>query len=195
MISSNSFVIYYVTWHSGFTNFQRTAIGLALSILGMAAAVMAEKKRLAVAETVGRKTQTLPISVYLLIPQFFLVGAGEAFIYTGQFDFFITRSPKGMKTMSTGLFLTTFSLGFFVSSFLVSVINAVTATSRSQGWLADNINYGRLDYFYGLLAMLGFINFGVFMVCAVWYRPQKKNGDSAVKGASGNGFFDAEEGC
>lgn len=67
--------------------------------------------------------------------------------------------------MSTGLFLTTLSLGFFVSSFLVSVINAVTATSRSQGWLADEINYGKLDYFYGLLAMLGFINFGVFMVC------------------------------
>ncbi|KAJ8444629.1 hypothetical protein Cgig2_023692 [Carnegiea gigantea] len=167
---------FWKTWKGtpGFTHFQRTAIGLALSTLGMAAAVMAEKKRLAVAEKVGRNTQTLAIRVYLLIPQFFLVGAGEAFIYTGQLDFFITQSPRGMKTMSTGLFLTTLSLGFFVSSFLVSVINAVTAISRSQGWLADDINHGRLDYFYGLLSMLGFINFGVFMVCAVWYSLRRR---------------------
>lgn len=176
----------------GFTNLQRIAIGLVLSTLGMAAAALAEKERLKVAQRVGRNTQTLPISVYLLIPQFFLVGAGEAFIYTGQLDFFITQSPKGMKTMSTGLFLTTLSLGFFLSSFLVSIINAVTGTSSSPGWLADNINYGRLDFFYGLLAMLSFINFGVFMVCAIWYKPQKKGGNS-LKGSSANGFFDAEE--
>ncbi|XP_021276465.1 protein NRT1/ PTR FAMILY 6.2-like isoform X4 [Herrania umbratica] len=66
----------------GFTNLQRIAIGLVLSTFGMAAAALAEKKRLAVARAAGATTATLPISVFLLIPQFFLVGAGEAFIYT-----------------------------------------------------------------------------------------------------------------
>ncbi|XP_022143088.1 protein NRT1/ PTR FAMILY 6.2-like isoform X2 [Momordica charantia] len=83
----------------GFTNLQRIAIGLILSTLGMAAAALAETKRLSVAKAVGRSTATLPLSVFLLIPQFFLVGSGEAFIYTGQLDFFITQSPKGMKTL------------------------------------------------------------------------------------------------
>ncbi|KAG4190512.1 hypothetical protein ERO13_A07G035700v2 [Gossypium hirsutum] len=156
----------------GFTNLQRIAIGLVLSTLGMAVAALAEKKRLAVARTVGANTTTLPISVFMLIPQFFLVGAGEAFIYTGQLDFFITQSPKGMKTMSTGLFLTTLSLGFFVSSFLVSVVKKVTGSNDGQGWLADNINHGRLDCFYGLLAVLGVINFVLYLVCAVWYKPK-----------------------
>ena len=127
------------------------------------------------AKSVGDNTATLPISVFLLIPQFFLVGSGEAFIYTGQLDFFITQSPKGMKTMSTGLFLSTLSLGFFVSSFLVSVVKRVTGSRDGQGWLADNINYGRLDCFNGLLAILSFINFVVFLVCAVWYKPKKRN--------------------
>ncbi|XP_039054910.1 protein NRT1/ PTR FAMILY 6.2-like [Hibiscus syriacus] len=163
----------------GFTNLQRIAIGLVLSTFGMAAAALAEKKRLEVAKTAGATaktpTTTLPISVFFLIPQFFLVGAGEAFIYTGQLDFFITQSPKGMKTMSTGLFLTTLSLGFFVSSFLVSVVKRVTGGSNGgQEWLADNINHGRLDLFYGLLAVLGIINFVLYLVCAMWYKPRNQ---------------------
>ncbi|XP_011648676.1 protein NRT1/ PTR FAMILY 6.2 isoform X1 [Cucumis sativus] len=157
----------------GFTNLQRIAIGLILSTFGMAAAALVEMKRLSVAKAVGRSTATLPLSVFLLIPQFFLVGSGEAFIYTGQLDFFITQSPKGMKTMSTGLFLTTLSLGFFVSSFLVAVVKSVTGSMDGQGWLADNINYARLDCFYGLLTILSTINFVAFLVCAIWYKPQK----------------------
>lgn len=148
-------------------------IGLVLSTFGMVAAALAEKKRLSVARSVGRNTGTLPISVFLLIPQFFLVGSGEAFIYTGQLDFFITQSPKGMKTMSTGLFLTTLSLGFFVSSFLVSVVKKVTGSNGGQGWLADNINDGRLDCFYGLLTILSFINLVIYIICAFWYKPKK----------------------
>ncbi|KAE8671544.1 Protein NRT1/ PTR FAMILY 6.3 [Hibiscus syriacus] len=31
-------------------------------------------------------------------------GSGEAFTYTGQLDFFLRECPKGMKTISTGLF-------------------------------------------------------------------------------------------
>ncbi|XP_074273948.1 protein NRT1/ PTR FAMILY 6.2 [Silene latifolia] len=172
----------------GFTNLQRISIGLVMSIFGMAVAALAERKRLSVAESVGRNTQNLPISVYYLIPQFFLVGAGEAFIYTGQLDFFITQSPKSMKTMSTGLFLTTLSLGFFLSSFLVSIVTSITASKDSQGWLADNINYGRLDCFYALLALLSLVNFAVFMVCAIWYKPKRKPESSKpLKMINGNG--------
>ncbi|CAN1764452.1 Protein NRT1/ PTR FAMILY 6.2 [Linum perenne] len=123
--------------------------------MGMAVAALVEKKRLSVAVKLGSTATTtiVPLSVFLLIPQFLLVGSGEAFIYTGQLGFFITQSPKGMKTMSTGLFLTTLSLGFFVSSFLVMVVKKVTTTNTNQGWLADNINHGRLDCFYWLLAL------------------------------------------
>ncbi|KAK3439366.1 hypothetical protein EUGRSUZ_C04215 [Eucalyptus grandis] len=161
------------TGKPGFSSLQRIAIGLALSTLGMLAAAITERKRLSVAASVGRATTTLPVSVFLLIPQFFLVGSGEAFIYTGQLDFFITQSPKGMKTMSTGLFLTTLSLGFFLSSLLVSVVKKATGSGGRQGWLADHINYGRLDWFFGLLTILSLVNFVVYLVCAAWYKPQK----------------------
>ncbi|KAH7657164.1 Proton-dependent oligopeptide transporter family protein [Dioscorea alata] len=165
---------------TGFTNLERIGIGLVLSVIGMAVAAVAEMKRLAVARHVGeaaaQRGATLPISVFLLIPQFFLVGAGEAFIYTGQLDFFITRSPKGMKTMSTGLFLTTLSLGFFFSSVLVSIVNRITGGgANGQGWLADNINYGRLDCFYGLLSALSALNCAAYLLCAAWSKPRITN--------------------
>ncbi|KAJ4820929.1 Major facilitator superfamily protein [Rhynchospora pubera] len=156
----------------GFTNLQRIGIGLALSVLGMIAAALMENRRLSVARSAGSRT-TLPISAFTLIPQFFLVGSGEAFIYTGQLDFFITRSPKSMKTMSTGLFLTTLSLGLFLSSFLVSVVTCITNHNGEKGWLADNINKGRLDYFYALLAVLSTINFIAYLaVTAFVIKPQ-----------------------
>ncbi|KAF3324624.1 protein NRT1/ PTR FAMILY 6.2-like protein [Carex littledalei] len=159
----------------GFTNLQKIGIGLAMSIVGMIVAALTERKRLSVARNSGSVT-TLPMSVFTLIPQFFLVGSGEAFIYTGQLDFFITRSPKGMKTLSTGLFLTTLSLGFFLSSFLVSVIKSVTGHNGEKSWLADNINEGRLDYFYGLLALLSTINLVVYLVCAIFtIKPQSQS--------------------
>lgn len=162
----------------GLTNLQRVALGLILSILGMISAAIVEKKRLSVARAFSMEGQsipeTLPLTVFILIPQFLLIGAGEAFIYTGQLDFFITESPKGMKTMSTGLFLTTLSFGFFLSSFLVAVVKGVTSGGgRGKGWLADGINHGRLDLFYALLAVLSFINFVFFLVCAIWYKNQK----------------------
>ncbi|XP_038993851.1 protein NRT1/ PTR FAMILY 6.2-like [Hibiscus syriacus] len=153
----------------GLTNLQLIAIGLFLSAMGMAAAAIAEVKRLSVAKE-HAKTTTLPITVFYLIPQFFLVGAGEGLIYTGQLDVFITQSPKGMKTMSTGLFLTTLSLGFFFSSLLVSIVKAATGSGGKQGWVGENINKGRLDCFYGLLAALSFINFGLFLLSAAWFR-------------------------
>ncbi|KAL8223199.1 hypothetical protein R6Q57_020598 [Mikania cordata] len=160
----------------GFTDIQRMGLGLILSTLGMVAAAIVEMKRLSVAKSVSGTTteNTLRISVFMLIPQFFLVGAGEAFIYTGQLDFFITRSPKSMKTMSTGLFLTTLSLGFFMSSFLVSVVKKVTGSHNGGGWLADDIDHGRLDCFYGLLAFLGVINLVVYLVIAAWNKKEYK---------------------
>ncbi|KAJ7956680.1 protein NRT1/ PTR FAMILY 6.2 [Quillaja saponaria] len=180
------------TGKPGFTNLQRIAIGLVLSTLGMGVASICEKKRLSVAKSVSGIAATLPISVFLLIPQFFFVGSGEAFIYTGQLDFFITQSPKGMKTMSTGLFLTTLSLGFFISSFLVSIVKKITGSKDGQGWLADNINNGRLDLFYGLLAILSLINFLSFLV-VVCYKPKKPKSVLQM-GNLGNGSL-ADEKC
>ncbi|XP_043709099.1 protein NRT1/ PTR FAMILY 6.2-like [Telopea speciosissima] len=153
----------------GFTNLQRIGIGFVFGILSMVVAAIVETRRISVVKAVGGNVTTLPLKFYILIPQFFLVGVAESFMYGGQLDFFINRSPKGMKSMSTGLFLSTVGLGFFISSFMVSIINSVTGNQVGTGWLTSNINYGKLYYFYALIAGLLSIDMIFYIFCAIWY--------------------------
>ncbi|KAL6181978.1 hypothetical protein ACLB2K_043401 [Fragaria x ananassa] len=154
----------------GLTPLQRIGVGLVLSIFAMVAAALTELKRLRAARSHGltdNPTAEIPLSVFWLVPQFFLVGSGEAFTYIGQLDFFLRECPKGMKTMSTGLFLSTLSLGFFFSSLLVTIVHKVTGDRKP--WLADNLNQGKLYDFYWLLAILSALNLLIYLACAKWY--------------------------
>ena len=154
----------------GLTPLQRIGVGLVFSIFAMVAAALTELKRLKAARSHGltdHPTAEIPLSVFWLVPQFFFVGSGEAFTYIGQLDFFLRECPKGMKTMSTGLFLNTLSLGFFVSSLLVTIVHKVTGNKRP--WLADNLNQGKLYDFYWLLAILSGLNLVMYLFCAKWY--------------------------
>ncbi|XP_020596763.1 protein NRT1/ PTR FAMILY 6.4 [Phalaenopsis equestris] len=140
----------------GITSLQRVGIGLIFSVLAMAVAAAGEMGRGGRLQNEGKNS----ISVFWLVPQFCLVGMGEGFAYVGQLEFFIREAPEKMKSMSTGLFLSTLSMGFFLSSVLVTVVDKVT----SGGWIKNNLNKGRLDYFYWMLAVLGVLNFLVFSV-------------------------------
>ncbi|KAG2581643.1 hypothetical protein PVAP13_6KG067100 [Panicum virgatum] len=167
----------------GLTPLQRIGVGLALSVVAMAGAALTEIRRLRVARDAAVPAgSVVPMSVFWLIPQFFLVGAGEAFTYIGQLDFFLRECPKGMKTMSTGLFLSTLSLGFFVSSALVAAVHRVTGDRHP--WIADDLNKGRLDNFYWLLAVICLANLFVYLVAARWYKYKagRPGADGSVNG-------------
>lgn len=142
----------------GLTSLQRIGIGLVFSIVAMVAAAIVEKER----RNHALRNPSLKLRAFWLVPQFFLVGAGEAFAYVGQLEFFIREAPERMKSMSTGLFLSTLSMGFFVSSFLVLIVDKVT----KKTWLRSNLDMAKLDYFYWLLAVLGVLNFTLFLILA-----------------------------
>ncbi|GAA0166517.1 transporter [Lithospermum erythrorhizon] len=150
----------------GITSLQRVGIGLVFSIAGMVAAALVEKYR-----RDKSMNDDFKIRAFWLIPQFFLVGAGEAFAYVGQLEFFIREAPERMKSMSTGLFLSTLSLGYFVSSLLVTLVDKAT----NRHWLMSNLNEGHLDNFYWMLAVLGVLNFLAFLVFAIRHQYKVQN--------------------
>ncbi|KAK4492796.1 hypothetical protein RD792_000118 [Penstemon davidsonii] len=150
----------------GITSLQRVGIGLLFSIIGMISAALVEKLRRE--RAVNDNTM---ISAFWLVPQFFLVGAGEAFAYVGQLEFFIREAPERMKSMSTGLFLSTLSMGYFVSSLLVSLVDKAT----NGKWLMSDLNRGRLENFYWLLAVLGVLNILVFVGFAKKHQYKLQN--------------------
>lgn len=150
----------------GITSLQRIGMGLILSIVAMAVAAIIEKERRNIAVQESKK-----ISAFWLVPQFFFVGAGEAFVYVGQLEFFIREAPERMKSMSTGLFLSAISMGFFLSSLLVSLVDKVT----NNGWLKSDLNQGKLNNFYWMLAVLAVLNFLVFLVISMRHQYKVQN--------------------
>lgn len=162
----------------GLSPLQRVFLGLFLSIAGMAVAALVERHRLT------SSSHGATLTVFLLMPQFLLVGAGEAFTYMGQLDFFLRECPKGMKTMSTGLFLSTCALGFFLSTLTVTIVHKITGhgPQGSAGWLANNLDQGRLDYFYWLLAVMSAVNLVFFVVAARGYvYKEKRLADAGIE--------------
>ncbi|XP_024979126.1 protein NRT1/ PTR FAMILY 6.4-like [Cynara cardunculus var. scolymus] len=153
----------------GLNSLQRIGIGLVFSVAGMVAAAVCEKRRKEMQLNGGTK-----MSAFWLVPQFFLVGAGEAFAYVGQLEFFITEAPERMKSMSTGLFLTTLAMGYYVSSLLVSLIDVVT----HESWLKNDLDQSKLNNFYWLLAVMGVLNFLIFLILSSrhQYKLQHLNG-------------------
>nr|CAB3447035.1 unnamed protein product [Digitaria exilis] len=166
----------------GLTSLQRVGAGLALSVAAMAVAALVERKRRDASTMAGG----VPISAFWLVPQYFLVGAGEAFAYVGQLEFFIREAPERMKSMSTGLFLVTLSMGFFLSSFLVFAVDGATRGS----WIRNNLDRGKLDLFYWMLAVLGVANFAVFLVFAGRHQYKASGVAAAVAPGENNKEMD-----
>ncbi|OEL33388.1 Protein NRT1/ PTR FAMILY 6.4 [Dichanthelium oligosanthes] len=171
----------------GLTSLQRVGAGLAFSVAAMVVSALVEKMRRDAATAPGG---SVAISAFWLVPQFFLVGAGEAFAYVGQLEFFIREAPERMKSMSTGLFLVTLSMGFFLSSFLVFAVDGVTRGT----WIRNNLDRGRLDLFYWMLAVLGVANFAVFLVFASRHQ-YKPSGMPAAVAPAGGGDSDGSAGA
>jgi len=153
---------------TGIRYLQRIGVGLVLSAISMAVAAIMETHR----KSVARKHDMvdspgpLPITMFWLGFQYAIFGMADMFTLIGLLEFFYAESSAGMKSLSTAISWCSMGLGYFTSSAMVVVVNKV-----SGGWLAsDNLNRDKLDYFYWLLAGLSLVNFGVYLLCASWYR-------------------------
>ncbi|KAJ4972264.1 hypothetical protein NE237_005363 [Protea cynaroides] len=162
----------------GFTQLQRMGIGLFISIFSMAAAAVLELLRLRMVRRHNYyELSHVPMSVFWQIPQYFLVGCAEVFINIGQLEFFYDQAPDSMRSMCTALALTTTALGNFVSTLLVNIVTSITTKNGKAGWIPDNLNYGHIDYFYLLLAIMSVVNLGIFILVSRWYTYKKPVGE------------------
>lgn len=113
--------------------------------------------------------ETVPMSVFILLPQYVFLGAAEVFTSIGALEFFYDQAPDSMRSLGTAIFLSTIGIGNFLSSVLLSGIVRVTSLGGGQSWIVDNLNRCRLDLFYWLLAGLSAANLAFFLALARWY--------------------------
>lgn len=145
----------------GITVLQRIGIGLFISILNMAVSALVETKRVAVAADHGLTDvpkAVVPMTIWWLIPQYMLCGVSDAFAIVGLQELFYDQMPESMRSLGAAANISIIGVGNFLSSAVISVVQAATAARGGRKWLEDNLNRSNLHYFYWILAALSALN-------------------------------------
>lgn len=155
----------------GLTELHRMGVGLVIAVTAMLSAGAVEHFRLKSAhrECPGCVNAS-NLSIFWQVPQYVLIGASEVFMYVGQLEFFNDQAPDGLKSFGSALSMTSISLGNYVSSIIVTIVMKASTGGVVPGWIPRNLNRGRLDMFFFLLAVLTAADFVVYIVCAKWYK-------------------------
>ncbi|CAN1181377.1 Protein NRT1/ PTR FAMILY 3.1 [Linum perenne] len=157
----------------GITFLHRMGIGFVISIMATLVAGFIEVKRKGVARDHGLLEfghKTVPISVFWLAPQYCLHGIAEAFMSIGHLEFFYDQAPESMRSTAMALFWTAISVGNYTSTLLVTLVHKFSAGLDGSNWLPDqNLNKGKLEYFYWVITGLQVVNFVYYLFCAKLY--------------------------
>uniref|UniRef100_A0A2N9H3K4 Uncharacterized protein n=1 Tax=Fagus sylvatica TaxID=28930 RepID=A0A2N9H3K4_FAGSY len=152
------------------------AFGIFISVLTMLVSALVEERRRTIALTeptlgvVPRKGAISSMSGLWLIPQLTLAGLAEGFASIGLVEFYYKQFPENMRSIAGSLFFCGHAGSSYLSSFLISIVHRTTKGAATGNWLPEDLNKGRLDYFYYTITALGVLNFGYFLVCAKWYK-------------------------
>ncbi|KAG2321550.1 hypothetical protein Bca52824_014763 [Brassica carinata] len=160
-----------ITGHkSGITLLQRIGTGIVFAIFSMIVAGLVERMRRTRSINAGDPTGMTPMSVFWLSPQLILMGLCEAFNIIGQIEFFNSQFPEHMRSIANSLFSLSFAGSNYLSSLIVTIVHEFSGGHDRPDWLNKNLNAGKLDYFYYLIAVLGVFNLVYFWYCARGYR-------------------------
>ncbi|KAL0359654.1 UNVERIFIED_CONTAM: protein NRT1/ PTR FAMILY 3.1 [Sesamum angustifolium] len=155
----------------GVTCLQRMGIGFGINIFATIASALIEIKRKAVAadnNLLDKPTSIIPISVFWLVPQYYLHGLAEVFMSVGHLEFLYDQSPESMRSTAAALFWIATAMGNYMSTFMVTLVHKYTGEKRN--WLPDrNLNRGRLEN-YWLMTGIQVINLIYYVICAWFYK-------------------------
>ncbi|XP_028773125.1 protein NRT1/ PTR FAMILY 5.4-like [Neltuma alba] len=157
---------------TGITMLQRIGIGLFLSSLTMLVAALIESKRVKIASDynlLDNPKAILPIRVWWLLPQYILLGFVDALSIVGLQHLCYDQMPEAMRSLGAAFYISNAGVANFISSALISIVESAS----KKKWLGNNLNRSHLDYYYFLLAGLGFLNLAVYVVVAKRYVYKK----------------------
>ncbi|CAI9114965.1 OLC1v1015795C1 [Oldenlandia corymbosa var. corymbosa] len=145
---------------TGITEFQRIKMGMTISIVDMVVAALIEKKRLEIARDhslVDIPNAMVPMSFWWLVPQNVLCSFAYVFTFVGMQKFFYDQVPDELRSIGLSLSFGALGAGNFLSSFLIYGLDRATSVGGRYSWFCDNLSRAHLDYFYWVVAGLGFL--------------------------------------
>nr|AQX43153.1 NPF family transporter [Pinus pinaster] len=173
----------------GITILQRMGIGLAIHVLVMGVASITEIQRIRVVKVhrlQGNQKAVTPLTIFILLPQFLLMGIADSFVEVGKLEFFYDQAPESMQSIGTALFASTLGIGNFISSFLLTVMTNITGRKGHTEWILDNLNASRLYYYYALLAVLNVLNLIFFLAVSRSYVYKRETSEAFVGHSNGH---------
>ncbi|XP_013620384.1 PREDICTED: protein NRT1/ PTR FAMILY 2.11-like [Brassica oleracea var. oleracea] len=176
---------------TGITLLQRIGTGIFFAFLSLVVSGFVEERRRTFAltkPTLGmapRKGEISSMSAMWLIPQLTLAGVAEAFGAIGQMEFYYKQFPENMRSFAGSIFYVGGGVSSYLGSFLIATVHRTTQNSAGGNWLAEDLNKGRLDLFYFMIAGILAVNFAYFLVMSRWYR--YKGSDDEVTAYETNG--------
>ncbi|KAG9453321.1 hypothetical protein H6P81_006225 [Aristolochia fimbriata] len=151
------------------TPLQRVGLGHVLTIIAMTGFAVVESRRLNIVRS--HHLEDVPgsvahMSAFWLVPSLILVGVGESLHFPGQVEMYYQEFPVALRNTASAMVALLVGVGYYLSSAITDLVQRLTA------WLPNDINNGRLDNVYWMLAVLGAFNFVYFLLCARIYKYQ-----------------------
>ncbi|KVI12090.1 Major facilitator superfamily domain, general substrate transporter [Cynara cardunculus var. scolymus] len=174
---------------AGITCLQRIGVGFVINVLATFIAAFVEMKRKQEAKDhnlLDKPTHTIPISVFWLIPQYFLHGVAESFFHVGKLEFLYEQSAESMKSTALALYWIAIGIGQYAGTLMVTMVHKYTTNGRGRNWLPDrNLNRGKLEDYYMLITGIQVLNLVYYFLCA-WFYTYKLLEDTVKGGEDGN---------
>uniref|UniRef100_K4A7K6 Major facilitator superfamily (MFS) profile domain-containing protein n=1 Tax=Setaria italica TaxID=4555 RepID=K4A7K6_SETIT len=156
----------------GLSELQRIGVGMVFTMLSLVSAALVEMVRLDIANNRGlvHYNSAVPMNILWQAPQYFFVGVAKVFTVVGFIEFAYEQSPDAMRSLCQACSLIMITLGSYLVSIMLKYINSVTGGRGRHGWIPENLNEGRLDQFFWMMAGLQLLNVLAFAYCATRYK-------------------------
>lgn len=154
----------------GISVMKRMGIGMFLSVIAMAIAAIVETTRLQMSRKMGSQSETVPLSIFWLLPQYILLGISDIFTVVGMQEFFYNEVPIRMRTMGFALYTSVFGVGSYLSAISISLVEIFTSSKGKHSWFSDNMNEACLDKYYWLLALLSALSLLMYVILCKCYK-------------------------
>ncbi|XP_059303887.1 protein NRT1/ PTR FAMILY 2.11-like [Lycium ferocissimum] len=170
----------------GITILQRMGFGIFLTVLSSLVSAFIEERRRKLVFTnpaLGLHSErglVSSMSALWLVPQLSLAGLAEAFCAIGQVEFYYKQFPENMRSIAGAFLFLGMAASSYLNSFLISIVHHTTGKAKTGNWLPEDLNKGKLDYFYFLITALGILNVVYFIICARWYKYKGSDDTSSV---------------
>ncbi|CAA2958952.1 NRT1 PTR FAMILY isoform X1 [Olea europaea subsp. europaea] len=149
------------------------AVAMVLSVLCCITSAKIEIRRLKVIrrhDLLDKSEDDIPMSIFWLLYQFFLLAGLDTFFKKSSIAFFKDQAPKSMINYLRHWSEAVSGLGFIGGVLSVYVVGNISEKGGRQNWFQYTLNKSRLDRYYWVLAALSSVNMLVFILIAYIYR-------------------------